>query len=232
MIIADTQISFDYDGLPRKLIWNEFIKLFGADSHKGLKLDKVLQNVTFPYVEVKLKGRLADIAHDSEQRSGVRQLGGLGRKDMKYFFDWLYAKGVRHILNVTVKELGDSGEKAHSDKAIQESLDRFVIEHLDWQKKDLDPETIFCVSSRALEKQTSSKNPDTVEFHPDRQLKELSLRWGGSNAVLRAWSEPEGLAMLPRLQKVYLYKPPSDKVRTTPLEVTSHIPLANTLQDL
>lgn len=196
------------------MIWNDFIKRFGADSKSGLRFDRVLQHVTFPYVTVEQKGRHADLEREAEERSGMHQLGGLGRKDMKYFFDWLYNKGVRHIIEVSVKDYGDSDEMVHSDKAIQESLERFVIERLDWQKTDLDPETILHVSSKALAKRSpTSENPDGVELIPDRQLRELCLRWGGSNAVLRAWSEPEGLAMLPQLRKIYLFRPPSHKAR-------------------
>jgi hypothetical protein len=52
---------------------------------------------------------------------------------MEFFFDWLYNKGVRHILKLTVEE---NGGAVHSDEAIKTALDRVVIEHLDWQKVD------------------------------------------------------------------------------------------------
>ncbi|KAI1099978.1 hypothetical protein F4804DRAFT_336702 [Jackrogersella minutella] len=205
----DVQISFDYDRLPRKMIWNEFTERFGADTKSGLKFDSVLQYVTFPHVEVRLKGRLADLQRDAEP---MHRPGDFGREDMKYFFNWLYKKGVRHIIKLSVEDSGDSGEKVHSDQAIQESTKQFIVEELDWQKTDLDPETILHVSSEIIEKEAPTPdNPRKTELVPDRQLKHLYLRWSGSNAVLRAWSEPEGLPMLPRLQHVHVYKPPSDK---------------------
>lgn len=195
------------------MLSNEFVKRFGEDNKTGLKFDPVLQYVTFPYVEVQLVGRLADRERDEELRSGKRKLGALGRKDMKYFFDWLYKKGVRHIIRLSVEDSGEAGGKVHSDQAIQESLERFIVERLDWQKTDLDPETILHISSRVTEKDApTQENPENKELVPDRQLKELCLRWSGSNALLRAWSEPEGLPLLPQLQRINLFKPPFEKV--------------------
>lgn len=166
--------------------------------------------MTFPKVQVYTKGRQADREREAEEQSGIRQIGALGRKDMKYFFDWLYNKGVRHIITLSVEDNGDSGETVHSDQAIQESLERFTIERLDWKKTDLDPETILHVSSKAAGAEASTTDN---EKHP-QQLRQLSLRWSGSNSVLRAWSEPEGLPLLPQLQRIYLYKPPSSQVHT------------------
>ncbi len=168
--------------------------------------------LTFPRVEVALKGRKADSQRDADRRSGVRQLGPLGRNDMRHFFDWLYKKGVRHIIRVIVDDSGDLGATVHTDDAIQESIEKFVVEHLDWKKSDLDPETILHVSSKVEKAVSSPQNPGKEELVLDRQLSDLYLRWSGSNAVLRGWSEPEGLAMLPRLKKIYLTL--SDKVRT------------------
>jgi hypothetical protein len=162
-----------------------------------------------------LRGRQADAEREAEQKSGVHQVGPLGRKDMQYFFDWLYKKGVRHIIKVSVDDSGDSGEKVHSDQAIQKSLERFIVEHLDWKKTDLDPETILHVSSRVEREPPNwkTKEPVKQEIVADRQLRQLDLRWGGSNAVLRGWSESEGLALLPHLKKIRLFNPPTAKVR-------------------
>ncbi|QYS99615.1 ANK_REP_REGION domain-containing protein [Trichoderma simmonsii] len=205
----DVQISFDYDRLPAKVVWNEFEKQFGRDDKSGLRFDRVLQYVTFPQVEVTIKGRLTD----RQVGASKSQQEHLGRKDMLHFFNWLYEKGVRHIIRVTVKDSGDPGEKIHTDQSIQQCLERFIVESLDWQKTDLDPETILRVSTRSLEKVApTSEDPKNVELLPDRQLRELRLRWSGNNAVLRAWSEPEGLPMLPRLERVHLLTPPASKM--------------------
>jgi len=208
--MEDIQVVFDYDRLPRNMNWKQFERRFGADYKSGLKFSNVLQYVTFPQVEVRLSGPKADMEQKAEAESP--QLGPLGRKDMRYFFDWLYSKGVRHIIRLSVEDSGDGGEKVHADQFIRESLERFIVEHLDWRKKDLDPETILHVSSRVEKRAPTAEDRKNVEVMPDRQMRELSLRWGGSNAVLRAWSEPEGLPLLPRLQSVYLFKPLSKKV--------------------
>ncbi|KAL6792270.1 subtilisin-like protein [Trichoderma sp. SZMC 28013] len=209
----DVQISFDYDRLPAKVVWNEFEKQFGKDNKSGFQFDRVLQYVTFPQVEVAVKGRLTDRQIGAEKGKQEH----LGRKDMVHFFNWLYEKGVRHIIRVSVNDSGDPGEKIHTDQAIQQCLERFVVESLDWQKTDLDPETILRVSARSLEKAApTSEDPKNVELLPDRQLRELRLRWSGNNAVLRAWSEPEGLPLLPRLERVYLLIPPASKMYDDP----------------
>ncbi|KAK4077874.1 uncharacterized protein Triagg1_3568 [Trichoderma aggressivum f. europaeum] len=137
--MKDVQISFDYDRLPAKVAWNEFEKQFGKDNKSGFQFDRVLQYVTFPQVEVAIKGRLADRQIGAEKGKQEH----LGRKDMVHFFNWLYEKGVRHIIRVSVNDSGDPGEKIHTDQAIQQCLERFVVESLDWQKTDLDPETIL-----------------------------------------------------------------------------------------
>lgn len=173
----------------------------------------MLQYVTFPRVEVRSKGRLADRKQSSDLQFGKQQHGANGRKDMKYFLDWLYDKGVRHIIRLSVEDSGESGQKVHSDQAIQDSLERFVVEHLDWRKTDLDPETILHISSKVYANEAvKSEDPKQTESVPDQQLKKLSLMWSGSNAVLRAWSEPDALPLLPQLQKVEIIQPPADKV--------------------
>jgi hypothetical protein len=208
----DVQVSFDYDSLPRKILWSEFLKRFGADaSSDRLRFDTVLQYVTFPKVQVFNKGRHADREREAEEQSGMRQFGAFGRKDMKYFFEWLYNKGVRHIITLSVEDSSDSGEKVHSDQIIQESLERFTIERLDWRKTDLDPETILHIGSKVDAGASITDGEKNIQPIP-QQLRQLSLKWSGSNSVLRAWSEPEGLPLLPRLQRIHIYKPSSDQV--------------------
>lgn len=212
---SDIHISFDYDNLPRKLVWQEFVKCFGSSNYDHLTFDNVLQYVTLPRVSVGETGRRADMDREAEEESGIRQMGDFGRKDAKYFLDWLFDKGVRHIISLSVEDDGRSGEKVHSDQIIQQSLERLIIEHLDWQKVDLDPETILRVGCKAVQQDGSYTVPQSnqVSTQPVSQhLRQLSLRWSGSNAVLRAWSEPEGLVLLPQLQKIKLVKPSSAKV--------------------
>lgn len=205
-------MSFDYDNLPRKLLWNEFVERFDSSNGDRLAFDNVLQYVTLPRVSVEEKGQRE---RETEERYEIRQIGALGRKDAKYFLDWLFDKGVRHIISLSVEDSGRFGEKVHSDQIIQESLERLIVEHLDWQKIDLDPETILRVGCKTVQQDgsyTIYENGQTSTQTGSLHLRQLSLRWSGSNAVLRAWSEPDGLALLPQLQKIKLVKPSPGKV--------------------
>ncbi|KAG5766076.1 hypothetical protein H9Q72_005869 [Fusarium xylarioides] len=105
---------------------------------------------------------------------------GRGRDDLTVFFNWLKGKGVKHILKVMVDDLKDP---PHSDKALEDCLRPFEVEILDWTKVDLCPETILTAC---------------------RNVRQLYLRWSGNRAILRAWSEPEGLAKLENLEAVHL----------------------------
>ena len=108
-----------------------------------------------------------------------------GREEMKHFFGWLYVdKGVRTIVKVTVE---DREQRVHSDQVIEDALKNPAIEVLDWRKYDICPWTI---------REACRNSP----------LREIHLWWNGNNAVLRSWSEPEGLVKLQHLQHIYLHR--------------------------
>lgn len=67
----------------------------------------------------------------------------------------------------------------------------------------VDPEIICGIGSQA--KDIFDKND--VEAIPKNQLRKLDLQWSGNTAVLRAWSEPEGLPSLPHLNEVKIIVP-------------------------
>ncbi|KAL2817706.1 hypothetical protein BDW59DRAFT_131874 [Aspergillus cavernicola] len=148
------------------------------DNFKGTRFDEVLQYVEFPAVRL----RRTDIPRGEtfQRHKGLFQSKAGGRKDLLFFFSWLKDKKVKHIINLVVHDPIDS----HDDEAIETCLSGFRIDVLDWSKPDLDPE-MLC-----------SACPD---------VKELHLRWGGNNAILRAWGEPEGLRTLKNLEQIYLY---------------------------
>jgi hypothetical protein len=127
---------------------------------------------------------------------------------MEFFFKWLYAKGVRRILRVEVEE---SEKRYHSDESIQSSLERFVVEHLDWQKTDLDPRVICQLGSKAHHP-SYEDGEGSRPNGPRNQLREVTLKWSGNNAVLRGWSESEGLPLLEKLEIVNLNIPPKSEV--------------------
>ncbi|TGO35166.1 hypothetical protein BHYA_0168g00220 [Botrytis hyacinthi] len=163
------RICFDYLGAPLKIDPEEFIESF-----EHVKLDTVLQYVAYPNVQVH---PAPDYPYALDTFTG----DGNGRCDMMFFFQWLKDKGVKRILKVIVD---DSNTPAHSDEAIENALQGFDVETLDWRKVDLCPETMW----------TSS-----------RKLREVHLQWSGNNAVLRGWSEPEGLRRLEDLTKFHLH---------------------------
>jgi hypothetical protein len=84
--------------------------------------------------------------------------------------------------------VAEDSKRLHSDEAIIKALKPFQVEILDWQKLDLCPAVLQEVGK------------DWSNLH------EIHLRRSGSNAVLRAWSEPEGLAMLKHLTTVHIYE--------------------------
>ncbi|KAK1762659.1 hypothetical protein QBC33DRAFT_600247, partial [Phialemonium atrogriseum] len=208
--VEGIHICFEYDKLPREIKEETFVKGFGEDQESGIKFDEILRHVSFPEVVVKRKpGR------------NLKVTGAAGRHDMEFFFQWLYKKvcnvllpfsgmerkliparaawqGVRHIIKVTVD---DTSIPAHGDEAIQTSLEKIVVEQLNWSKVDLDPRTICRIGTRL------EKEPGKFVEAPS-QLTEVALRWSGNNAVLRAWSEREGLSLLPNLSRIYLHMPP------------------------
>ena len=79
----------------------------------------------------------------------------------------------------------DDPHTPHSDHAIEEALRPFDVEFLDWNKPDLDPEMLF------------SACPNVTD---------LVLHWGGNNAILRAWSEADGLRKLTKLETVTIIR--------------------------
>lgn len=111
---------FDYKGLPADISADLFKKTFSA-----MQFDEVLKYVRFTHVNVRRRRTPRDIAKEP----GVE----LGRRDMEFFLDWLYDKGVRHILKLTVEE---NGATVHNDQVIKTALSKVMVEHLDWQKTD------------------------------------------------------------------------------------------------
>jgi hypothetical protein len=102
------------------------------------------------------------------------------RDDIVHIFKWLrYKKKVQRILKVSIDDL----KLPHNDEAV-ECLQGFFVESLDWRKMDLCPATIT---------------------HVGPCLREVDLYWSGNNAILRAWSEPEGLPKLKQLRVVRLH---------------------------
>lgn len=103
-----------------------------------------------------------------------------GREDLVPIFEWLKRKGVDRIIRVEVDDMEAPG---HSDEAIEKALEHFQVEVLDWRRQDLCP---FMISGIG------------------RSLREIHLQWSGRNTVLRSWSERQGLALTPSLEKIII----------------------------
>lgn len=166
----------------------------------------VLLQVALPPICVVLDGEVG-----SHQRKSHKHADG-----QLYFLGWLRERGVRKILKLIVDDM----ERPHLDEEIEDALTGkctlglsptsrkelelalsaaraqrtsvpskfFDIEVLDWRRVDLCPETI-------------RRSVPSVRI--------LYLQWSGSNAVLRGWSEPEGLVQLEELQYIHLHYSPA-----------------------
>ncbi|KAI6760872.1 hypothetical protein HG530_009732 [Fusarium avenaceum] len=184
--------------------------MFGESEIDGYKFDAVLQYATFPCVKVHATGRAAAMQSKRLNEDKNTKPGAKSREDLKYFLDWLYNKGVRHIIRLSVEDSGDPSQEVHSDEVIQAALARLSIEYLDWQKMDLDPETILHIGSQIpYEGPPPPEGLDNANTAYKSPLEKLTLLWSGSNAALRAWGDQEALPMLPCLREVEIIQPPS-----------------------
>jgi hypothetical protein len=182
---ADKQICFDFSmravkkDEQDKLLFKDF-----EDSYTGFKFDDVLQYVKFGHIELDRK-----LPRSRRQGQVSDPSPGEGREDIACFFDWLRkTKKVSNIIKVTVE---DRVGTPHSDEAIERALAAFNVEILEWRKVDIDPQAIWSAC------RTTDQTP---------VLRELHLWWSGNNAILRAWSETDGLGKLPRLVTVHIHQ--------------------------
>ncbi|KAF2106735.1 hypothetical protein BDV96DRAFT_607204 [Lophiotrema nucula] len=162
--------------IDKKIDGIDFAK-FEQSSFKTLRFDSALLFVDFG------KLKLADPQDERSLRQ--RQFAGSGKWDLVKFFDWLWKKNVRNIVKV---EVDDSEDLPHCDEAIIECLKNFELEILKWRKPDL------CASAIRY---ATNHSPNFRELHLD---------WSGNNAVLRSWSETEGLAEIPSLETIHVWE--------------------------
>lgn len=139
-----------------------------------MKFEDTLQYVAFPAVQVER------IPQSKMMKKQQQQQDGKGRRDMEFLFDFLREKKVKRVLKVIVDDTTDT---PHSDESIERCIGGLGCEIWDWKKIDLCSETI-------------------LKAAPD--VRELSLYWSGNNAILRGWSESEGLCQLSKLEVLHL----------------------------
>ncbi|KAI9369935.1 hypothetical protein BJX61DRAFT_536065 [Aspergillus egyptiacus] len=174
--VQNMNLSFDFLHAPSSISRESFEESFGH-----MRFDSVLRIVRFRSVTLRkapvlISGKSSRFAHKPQDK--LRR--GKGRDDLVFFFNWLSGKGVKDIVKVVVDDLQ---EPSHSDAAIEACFQKLSIEILDWRKLDLCPLTLFNIC---------------------HTLREVHLRWSGNRAILRAWSEREGLPRLEDLERVYI----------------------------
>lgn len=167
-------------GSPKMVIQHESF----AEVFSKYKFYPVLRHVALPPLEIKPLSSSTSATKKGEYKYKY--------SDQLLFFEWLQIKmGVKEIFRVIV----DDTKTPHRDEEIidvlagkgtrgRARLQSFDVEILDWRKMDLCPVVV----------QSAAPN-----------LRELHLRWSGSNAVLRGWSEPEGLPKLEHLRTIHLH---------------------------
>ena len=134
-----------------------------------LKFERILQYVAILSLRVEC--------------SEVKDLpSGAGRTDYCTIFQWLRDHNVKRIFKVVVQDdhpVSTESLSAHSEAAIEHSLQGFGIEIWDWQKLDIDIRTIQNVA------------PNVREVH---------LYSSGNPAVMRGWSDSQGLSLLKKVR--------------------------------
>ncbi|KAK8044022.1 hypothetical protein PG993_004046 [Apiospora rasikravindrae] len=142
--------------------------------------EDVLQYISIPQLRVEQTA----VTSKREQGQRLARSQGTGRTDLLSIFKWITKE--KHVQAVFKVIVDDLGEVPHQDQAIEDCLQSITgLETWDWKKFDLSPDVIHTAA------------PDARVVH---------VYWSGNNAVLRAWSEPEGLRKLKKLEEVHLYK--------------------------
>lgn len=142
-----------------------------------LKFENILRYVDFP------KGVVGQ-APDAPAKTKKSQMkppapDGIGRKDLKEVFEWLKDSGVEKIIRVRVQ---DTQDPPHSEDTIESALKSFQVEVWDWVRIDICSDTIFKAA------------PDLIKVY---------LYSSGNNAVLKSWSDVDGLRKLEKVSSCY-----------------------------
>jgi hypothetical protein len=147
-----------------------------SSNYKFLKFEEILQYVALPNL-------LPNIQAPSQTPSGkgkeAKSEGLQTPKHYQQIFKWLKdSRNVKEILRIIVE---DDLDNPHSDEVIEETIEPFGVEVWDWRKYDISSETIRRAAPG---------------------VKELYLYTTGNNAVLRGWSDQDGLRMLKKVNRI------------------------------
>lgn len=144
--------------------------------YKFLNFEDILQYVALPNL-------LPNIQTPSQTTSGKEKKHkseeGQTPTHYKEIFEWLRRRNVKEVLRIIVE---DDLDNPHSDEVIVTAIKGLGVEVWDWKKYDICSETIR-------------------EAAPDVQV--VHLYTSGNNAVLRGWSDQDGLRRLTKVKKVF-----------------------------
>lgn len=172
----EKQIEFDLSGIPSAFISELNLQRLS----KHLRFENILQYVALPKLKVEHRDKQhPPFSYGIEGKDSSDPPDRLGLIDAVTIFKWLRYQGVRKIIKVIVV---DDGEIPHSDQAIEECLEGFDIEILDWKKLDICSKPI-CRAAR--------------------DVRNIYLYSTGSNAVLMSWSGERGLVQLGKVWPSY-----------------------------
>ncbi|EWC43894.1 hypothetical protein DRE_01246 [Drechslerella stenobrocha 248] len=180
----ERHIEFDLISLPNRTISTSYLKSLSGH----LKFESVLRYVALPQLSVKDDVNLFTEPQNQENKRALALAKldrGMGLRDAKLIFDWLYENRVRRILRVIVV---DNGDNSHTDEVIVSSLERFKIETWDWRRRDI--------------------SADVIHRAAGSSVKRISLYFSGDLVVLDAWSSPDGFAnkdRFPRLEAIEVF---------------------------
>jgi hypothetical protein len=130
--------------------------------------------------------RVVSLPAKFEVRDDQRRVRGKARWSLHVPFEWLHSNKHTPVDKIIRVVADDLNNEPHSDESIEKVLGPLKVEEFDWRKMDMCPRTLR---------------------HIGDELRVLYLYWGGNNAVLRSWSEPDGLPRLRKLQRIHVSIP-------------------------
>lgn len=164
--MRETYLGFDYEDTVSGK------SLTGMRQH--YKLDTMLRWLYIPHISIKWDNQ---DNHSITAKKKVDEWKCVGRTDLFMIFNWLKENvGVRKVVEVVVEDFEAKDRRPHSDQIIEACLRDLKIEIWNWKRMDISSELIYKVASE--------------------HVKVVYLYCSGINAVLRSWSDRNGLARL------------------------------------
>ena len=146
---------------------------------KHYKLDTMLRWLYIPRISVEWDN------HSITARKKIDEWKCVGQTDLFLIFNWLKENvGVQKVVEVVVEDFAEKDRRPHSDQIIEGCLRDLKVEIWNWKRMDISSELIYKVASE--------------------HVKVVYLYCSGINAVLRSWSDRNGLARLEHVSLILL----------------------------